>query len=516
MTAVEAAPAAFSATGVRVRLVGATPRPFDAAAAAALSSARARLVLPEEAAVDPALRDRVAARTRRAGHTTTLEHAHLHFALEGVSRLAVWAFLHDHPFHASTQVSQRYVRVDPRCVHVPRLSDGGREVFLAAAEEAGSAYERLAALLEPAARRKVAETFPARPSDGPLTRRAAARRSIEAARYVLPVAALAHLHHTVSALTLLRYRRAAALEASDEIRTIVEAMCAEAARHDVDLLRDADDAIPVEETAEVRLLAALESSGPAPDAWFDDFDASLGGRASALVETPSDVEGSIARAVRTALAATPAALSDDAAVAAAIDPAANPLLADPLGAGAHSRAARALAHVRLTFARRLSLAADAQDQRHRLVPSTRPALARHLRPDRPDVVVPSLIREVPEAEAVFHEAMERRWEAVRRLLDAGEPIASVVYLLPNAFAVRSIASGDLWALRHKWALRLCRNAQEEIRRAAEEEVAQVRSLAPRLGARIGPPCALRDRAGAAPPCPEGPAYCGVPVWRAGA
>jgi hypothetical protein len=36
---------------------------------------------------------------------------------------------------------------------------------------------------------------------------------------------------------------------------------------------------------------------------------------------------------------------------------------------------------------------------------------------------------------------------------------------------------------------------------------------PRIGAEIEAPCGLRHRAGVHPTCPEGPRYCGVPVWK---
>ena len=60
--------------------------------------------------------------------------------------------------------------------------------------------------------------------------------------------------------------------------------------------------------------------------------------------------------------------------------------------------------------------------------------------------------------------------------------------------------------------RLCYTAQEEIWRASLEEVTQVRAVHPRIGAHLVPPCTLRKEAGVSPFCPEGPRFCGVPVW----
>lgn len=490
---------------LRVRLLSATDRPYATAVAAAMSCYRPDPVTPEEADRHPA-RDRVAERTRRAGHTTTLQHAHFHFMLEGVSRLLLWSFLHDHPFYNSEQVSQRYVPVDVRRVHVPPLSGKGREIFLAAAAEAGRTYERLRILLAAPARRAFSERFPARRLGEARWRAAISKKAQETARYVLPIATTAHLHHTISALTLVRYRRMAAMPGQrPEVRALVAAMCAEAERFDPFIFRAEEAEAPPPE--------APLPNDPVPDAWFDEFDARLGRRVSVLIDASADPEGAIGRAVRNVLGLPRGAMREAEALAHALDPARNPALAEPIGLGHHDRISRALLHVRFAFAKRLSLAADSQNQRHRLVAGARPVLERHLRPHRPDYVVPALVRESAEAEEVYRGFMEGLWESIRRLLELGEPLDSVVYLLPNAFAVRFEEGGDLAALRHKWAMRLCLNAQEEIWRATVDEVEQVRARWPLIGRRLLAPCGVRARAGTTPPCPEGPAYCGVPLWR---
>jgi thymidylate synthase ThyX len=84
-------------------------------------------------------------------------------------------------------------------------------------------------------------------------------------------------------------------------------------------------------------------------------------------------------------------------------------------------------------------------------------------------------------------------------------------VLPNAKALRLVESGSFLALQHKWTLRTCFNAQEEIYLASMDEIAQVRDLHPRLGRFLGPPCVLRNQV-VAPRCTEGTHFCGVPVW----
>src|SRR6266566_3617907 len=94
----------------------------------------------------------------------------------------------------------------------------------------------------------------------------------------------------------------------------------------------------------------------------------------------------------------------------------------------------------------------------------------------------------------------------------GVPREFALYLLPNAKAIRLVESGSLLHLLHKWTMRTCFNAQEEIYQASMEEVAQVRAAVPDLARYIGPPCYLR--AGVATPiCTEGSHFCGVKVWQ---
>ena len=50
------------------------------------------------------------------------------------------------------------------------------------------------------------------------------------------------------------------------------------------------------------------------------------------------------------------------------------------------------------------------------------------------------------------------------------PLEIALYLLPNAKAIRLVETGSLLHLLHKWTMRTCFNAQEEIYQASMEEV----------------------------------------------
>jgi thymidylate synthase ThyX len=221
----------------------------------------------------------------------------------------------------------------------------------------------------------------------------------------------------------------------------------------------------------------------------------------------------VAQGVRAVLGLGRSELSDEAAIERVLSPKLNPYLGEALVLTTVSKLTRALSHAHYTFQKKLSHTADSQDQRHRMAPASRPVLHAQFSPGEVDVVVPDLIEAVPEAKARFLETCGRTWRAIEQLLDAGVPAETALYLLPNAFPIRFVESGELLHLHHKWVHRLCYTAQEEIWRASLEEVGQVRNVHPRLARHIQPPCTVRKEAGVTPFCPEGPRFCGVPVWR---
>ena len=66
--------------------------------------------------------------------------------------------------------------------------------------------------------------------------------------------------------------------------------------------------------------------------------------------------------------------------------------------------------------------------------------------------------------------MREAWTAKNRLLELGVPLEFALYVLPNAKTLRFVESGSLLALLHKWTLRTCFNAQEEIYLASMDEI----------------------------------------------
>ena len=507
----------FASPPPRVHLVHAFDRPYENVVATARTCYSAKGIITEDqASAKPERRDAIARSIYEAGHHTTFQHAHFQFSLENVSRQFLWTFLHSHPFYNSEQVSQRYVEVKRGNYAIPSMGAAERDIYERAARRQQEAYSRLTELLTPLAAERYFGLFPGRlRGDGRMRFGGAVqKRAQEIARYVLPVATFSYLYHTVSGVTLFRYwRLCESMDAPAEQREVVGQMVAEVLRHDPLYETVLQDPMPLEETPEYAAFQALPRGRSASGSAFrEEFDRELGGRVSRLVDWKANNEEILASAVREILGAPRSEVSDDAAIRMVLDPSQNRVLGETLTLTTHDKLSRALFHPGYTFRKKLSHTADSQDQRHRMTPASRPALPAYLS-DEPDYVVPMLVADVPEAHGLYRETMDRTWEAIGQLRARGVSDESAAYLLPNAVALRFTESADLLNLHHKFAMRLCYNAQEEIWRASLDEALQIREVNPRIGPWLLPPCTLRHLATVRPVCPEGERFCGVVVWK---
>jgi flavin-dependent thymidylate synthase len=509
-------PFGFTSPAPRVRLVHAFERPFENVVATARTCYSAKGIITEDqASARPEKRDALARSIYGAGHHTTFQHAHFQFALENVSRQFLWTFLHSHPFYNSEQVSQRYVEVKGGNYAVPPMDQASRDIYEAAARRQQAAYEKLTVLLTPLAAERYFGLFPGRTRGDGRQKFAGSiqKRAQEIARYVLPIATFAYLYHTVSGITLFRYwRLCESFDAPLEQREVVGRMVEEVLAHDPLYRAVLEDPIPLEETPEHAAFQVLAARPTASREFREEFDRELGGRVSRLVDWKANNEEILASAVREVLGLPRAALSDDEAILMVLDPSKNRLLGETLTLTTHGKLSRAMFHPSYTFRKKLSHTADSQDQRHRMTPGSRPALPAYLS-EGPDTVTPMLVDDVPEAADLYLRTMEETWEAINALRERGVPDEHAAYLLPNAVAIRFTESADLLNLHHKFAMRLCYNAQEEIWRASQEEALQIRDVNPRIGPWLMPPCTLRHHATARPVCPEGDRFCGVIVWK---
>lgn len=500
------------ATEIPVVTLRAAPgRPFDGAIAAARTCYSSRVI--EVSEVTDRQRENIGRLTYEGGHHTVYQHAHFEFGLENISRQFVWGFLHAYPFYNSEQQSQRYVKLGEPRAFVPPISGEALDVYERAVLDAWESYAKLSAILKDETFRRLATLRHLTPRASAervkAIEREAEKKAIETARYVIPVAAYTAMVHTVSGVTLYRlWRMAESGDVPWETRRIVAAMVDAVRHHDPDFFSTVGEApIPGAELPEASFPRIRENA----DGFVADFDARLGGRISRLVDASPLAEEMVADAVRAVFGVGQEEVSTDQAIALVLDPARNRYRLEALNLSYHSPLMRTLLHAHYTFAKRISHTADSQDQRHRMVPASRPLITL-ADTSRPDYVTPRLIASVPAALVEYEAAMTRAWEAKARLRALDVPAEFAAYLLPNAKHVRFIESGPLIALLHKWTMRTCFNAQEEIYLASREEVDQVRERHPRLGQHLGPPCVIRNGL-VAPRCTEGTHFCGVPVWR---
>ncbi len=502
-----------------VRLENYFQQPYNLAVATARTCYSSRVIGTADVDKDEPSRlqrDRIAESIYKAGHHTTIQHPTFQFVLEQVSRQCIWSFLHSHPFYNSEQVSQRFVEVKPGHVTVPPLEEPARAIYLRTVEEQMAAYHRLIELVEPTVVREYRRLFPARDLAEKRWASAVQKRCQEVARYVLPVATHAHLYHTISGVTLHRYwRLCEQFDTPLEQRLVVQRMVEEVAKIDPQFMLLAEEPIPLEETIEYQAFERFHgrARNGATKGFLDEFDATLEGATSKLIDCTARAEATMAQAVRSVLGLARTQLSDAQAIGLVLDPVQNRYLAEPLTLTTVSKLSRAMVHPHFTFRKKLSHTADSQDQRHRMVPGSRPILACQFVSDRPDYIVPVVVAAAPEAEGCYRETMAYIWTAIDQLLNLGVSEEFALYLLPNAFPIRFEESGDLLHFHHKWVQRLCYTAQEEIWNASRDEVLQVRQRFPEIGRYLHAPCWPRMLAGQKPYCPEGDRFCGVAVWR---
>src|SRR5213080_1355001 len=497
----------------RITLRNAFAHPFDSAIAAARTCYAPRLISPEE--ITDKQRLNIGAATFNSGHHTVFQHATFEFGLENVSRQFVWSFLHAHPFYNSEQQSQRYVRMDRVHAYVPPVdlyfNESAREIYEQAVARAWNYYRELSALLVSDTRAILGDIWRIGPNSNPKhiqkIERSAEKRAIEIARYVLPVAAFTTMVHTVSGIVLHRlWRMSAASDTPSEARAVIGAMVARVKEIDVQFF-DRFGTEPLEELPEWKNTQANVNAG---EAFAREFDAKLNGKTSILVDYSPNAIRVMAESYRAVAGLTASQCPDAEAIDRLLNPARNLYRLETLNVGVHAPAMRALQHANYTFAKKISHTADSQYQRHRMVPGSRPLLT--LADTRePDYITPMLLANNPRAKEVYERAMLDAWAAKNQLLDLGVSPEIALYLLPNAKSICLYESGSLLHLLHKWTMRTCFNAQEEIYQASMDELAQLREVHPELTRYIGPPCHIR--AGITTPiCTEGSHFCGIKVW----
>ena len=498
----------------RIRLLSFFSDPFDLSIAAARTCYMPRVV--ESSEITDRQRDSISRSTYGGGHHTVYQHAHFVFGMENISRQFVWSFLHSYPFYNSEQSSQRFVRLDEVQAFIPPMNADAAAVYESAIVKAWENYRRLTEILKIDTWKIMADlrNFNETGSTKNEKRRKriareAEKKAIETARYVIPIAAFTSMIHTISGITLHRLRRMQrANDVPYEAGLVIDAMVS--AVREIDPLffeKIGEPPLGKDELPEFGFPHLQQDA----DSFCEEFDRKLDGRTAKLIDHSDEAETILADALRAVLGRSSEQLTTEEAIARILDPHLNPLRTDTMNVAVHSPIMRALYHASYAFSKKISHTADSQDQRHRMVPGSRPLMTL-TDTARPDYIVPMLIEANSAALSLYREAMDEAWGTKNRLLELGVPLEWALYVLPNAKSVRFIESGSLIYLMHKWTMRTCFNAQEEIYRSSMDELEQLRQVHPRIARYMGPPCVIRNGV-ASPRCTEGDRFCGVPVWQ---
>jgi flavin-dependent thymidylate synthase len=392
----------------------------------------------------------------KGGHHTTLQHTHITLLISGMSRHLIWRMLHGHPYYNSEQVSQRYAKMKIENFVYPETGD--RSDWEAFYQARFDDYERLIDVLHPDVEAVVPK----------FRKKDSMKKAQEMARYVLPGGMSAYLYHTVNIITLLRYIAVAKCmpECRSEAMAFADIVAAELIALDPSLeplVAHAREAEPVFPDYD---MSGLKSRIAAADAKVKVYDV--------VGDAAFDVNANYADVLRY-----------------------SQMLPDSGVLGGFS-----------TYIR-LSLSADAQNQRHRRSPAIRPPLESHY---ERSFYIPPIIAKNAEALAIYRASIEASYdffEAQRDAIGFGE----AAYALSNAHEIELIERNDFTSFHHKAQMRLCYNAQEEIFDIVYDQVRQLREMQVPGSEALLPPCATRFKMKIRPTCPEGDHFCGIKVWK---
>lgn len=118
-----------------------------------------------------------------------------------------------------------------------------------------------------------------------------------------------------------------------------------------------------------------------------------------------------------------------------------------------------------------------------------------------DYVIPPSIRDNHEALGIYTEAIAVIQDAYQKLQGI-VPREDARFILPNACETKFVMTMNCRSLYNFFEKRLCQRAQWEIREMAQLMLIEVRRVAPRLFAKVGPSCETHGI------CTEGKFSCG--------
>jgi thymidylate synthase ThyX len=392
------------------------------------------------------------------GHASVAEHAVLHLAFENISRLAVET-IESNRLASYTEKSTRYQKWEPDGFYVPLeiVATEYAAVYRRVCADLFATYQRA---LEPLAD-VVRRAHPRR--EGESDERWDGRirsRYVDAARYLLPAAALANVGMTANARVLEHALRKMLASPLGEVRAIGAEVQAAALAEVPTLLKYAAPSPYLEQTEAGLAAAARRLPAAAPGDWLTvaagDPDGEVRVLAAALYPSSGEPFEAVQAHVRTMDAQARQALA-----------------AELLGRlGRFDIPLRALEHQVFTAEVVLDQGAYFELKRHRLMTQTPQRLSADL-----GYAVPRLFTEAG-IEADYRRAMQAAAEAYRHLAMWNPGVAA--YLVPNGFNRRVLMTFNLRQAYHLIELRSAANAHFAMRRVALRLADELRRASPLL------------------------------------
>ncbi len=439
---------------MKIRALDSLYKPTDIAVGSARSCYFGKNIISPESAAKWDKKNDLLNSIFKAGHHTTLMHYHFTFLIEGMSRLLIWRLLHSHPFYNSEQVSQRYAKMKIDNFTYPKNCD--KTKWQNYYEKMFNYYEILIEKLTP----EIEKNLPK------FKKKESTKKAQEFARYLLPMGMNAHLYHTINVVTALRYINAAKSipEARDEAKDFVTQIESEMLRIDKDLApliefaKNAPSIFPDIDIEKIKKEKNLKKDVEVFD--IVDYDFELNSNYAGVLRLSniwldSSILGSFNSYIK------------------------------------------------------LSLSADAQNQRHRRSPAIRAKLEDIY---KRDFYIPLIIKQNKDIFNLYNKAVGYSYEffeSEKEVLGFSE----AVYALLNAHNIEICEHDDFNEFAHKAQMRLCYNAQEEIFDITYEQIKRLKEKDVKAADKFLPPCTVRNIENIRPICPEGDRFCGVKVWK---
>ena len=493
---------------INVTLIDYTNKPFNTGIASARTCYSSKgIVYPQDVEKNIPLRDKIAKSTLKAGHLTTRQHSHFIFGISGISRQLTWYFLHSHPYYNSEQVSQRYVEVQKEHFYIPSLNEQQKAAYLKIIEGQQKFYYEWIEKLNPYIEKDFYNIFPNKAKHKEKYKSDIHKKCLEIARYFLPVATTTYLYHTINGLTLHRYYRV--MNQNLELKKVVQKMVSQVQK--IDPLFVDEIQKPLGEDDFLESVVEKEINFQKAKQFICEFDETENKKAFSKLKNSVGID-ILSNSIKTVLGLSNCDIKNEEAIDLVLNPTKNKQLGSTLNEMSLSPLMRCLQNINLTYKKKLSHTADSQNQRHRTLLGSRPILWTQYM-GKPDYIIPKIIAENEPLKKDYQKCMELLFEEINQFIKVCPIGEKISYLFPNAFPIRYYESGNLLNYFHKWRIRLCYNAQEEILQNSIQEVQSLQKEAPLLAQYIKAPCWYRYKTETKPYCPEGNKFCGIKVWK---